>query len=257
MTKKILGIHNVTVKFGGVTAVKDVSFDVAEREIVGLIGPNGAGKTTLLNAISHLERINSGHIECFGQKISEWPAHKMASFGVARTFQVVQPFANLTIRENIGVGAMFSRGGHDAKTVNAAVDEAISITGLVAKAELLPHQVTLADRKRLELARALAMRPRLLLLDEVMAGLNHTEIEHVIDLIKAIRNRGVSIVVVEHVMKAITAVCDRIVVLQFGEKIADDVPTSVLSDDKVVRAYLGDRFAAKQAALKQQQASIL
>jgi len=254
MTQPVLSIRNVTVRFGGVTAVKDVSFDVAPGEIVGLIGPNGAGKTTLLNAISHLEQLSGGAISCFGQRISDWPPHRMAGFGIARTFQVVQPFANLTVRQNVRVGAMFARGRHDEAQVAQAVEEAIALTGLQAKAELLPHQVTLADRKRLELARALAMRPRLLLLDEVMAGLNHTEIDKVIALIRAIRDRGVAILVVEHVMKAITAVCDRIVVLQFGEKIADDAPAKVLSDEKVVRAYLGDRYAARQAALARGEA---
>jgi len=250
-TQAVLSIRDVTVRFGGVTAVKGVSFDVAQNEIVGLIGPNGAGKTTLLNAISHLETIASGSISCFGERVSDWAPHRMAAFGIARTFQVVQPFANLTVRENVRVGAMFARGRHEHARVAAAVDEAIELTGLQAKADLLPHQVTLADRKRLELARALAMQPRLLLLDEVMAGLNHTEIGKVITLIKAIRDKGVTILVVEHVMKAITAICDRIVVLQFGEKIADDRPERVLSDEKVVRAYLGDRYAARQAALAQ------
>lgn len=242
-----LSVRGVTVRFGGVTAVDAASFDVREGETVALIGPNGAGKTTLLNAISRLVPA-TGQVLVFGTDVSRRPAFHLPQMGVARTFQVVQPFANLTVRQNVAVPAMFAgkgRGEHDGAEVAARVME---LVGLAAKAEMLPAALTLADRKRLELARALAMEPRILLLDEVMAGLNHVEIERIISLIREIKARGTTIVVVEHVMKAIAAIADRIVVLQFGKKIADDAPDKVFDDPAVVSAYLGDRFAKRRKA---------
>lgn len=242
-----LAVREVTVRFGGVTAVDAVSFDVRPGETVGLIGPNGAGKTTLLNVISRLVPAE-GRIELFGDDVSRLPAYDLAHRGVARTFQIVQPFANLTVRQNVAVAAMFSGSGRAEGEAAVLADEAIVRTGLEVKADRLPSQLTLADRKRLELARALAMQPRVLLLDEVMAGLNHVEIDKIIALIRDIKAQGTTIIVVEHVMKAIAAISDRIVVLQFGKKIADGPPDHVFDDPAVVRAYLGDRFARRRAA---------
>ncbi len=246
-TTPALSLRNVTVRFGGVTAVDGASFDVREGETVALIGPNGAGKTTLLNAISRLVP-STGEVLVFGTDISRRSAFELPHMGVARTFQIVQPFANLTVLQNVAVAAMFSgkgRAEHEAAEVAARV---IDLVGLTVKAEMLPAALTLADRKRLELARALAMEPRILLLDEVMAGLNHVEIERIIGLIREIKARGTTIVVVEHVMKAIAAIADRIVVLQFGKKIADGAPDHVFDDPAVVSAYLGDRFAKRRKA---------
>ncbi|GJE03610.1 ABC transporter ATP-binding protein [Methylobacterium isbiliense] len=244
----LLSVDHVGVRFGGVQAIKDVSFDVASGEILGLIGPNGAGKTTLLNVISSLVKPSGGRVMFDGETITGRKAHTIARRGVARTFQIVQPFRNLTVAQNVAVGAMFCDAGRSATAVAEACTEAMEQVGIAGKRDFLPSQLTLSERKRLEVARALATRPRLLLLDEVMAGLNHAEIERIIDLIRAINRNGLTIIVVEHVMKAITAVCHRAVVLQFGEKIADGTPDRVLSDPKVVSAYLGDRYARRQVA---------
>lgn len=245
-----LALRDVTVRFGGVIAVDAVSFDVHEGETVGLIGPNGAGKTTLLNVVSRLVPA-TGRVELFGADVSRMPAFDLARRGVARTFQVVQPFANLTVRQNVAVAAMFSGTGRPEREAAELADQAIGRTGLGVKADMLPSHLTLADRKRLELARALAMQPRVLLLDEVMAGLNHVEIDRIIALIRDIKAQGTTIVVVEHVMKAIAAVSDRIVVLQFGKKIADGAPDHVFDDPAVVSAYLGDRFTRRRAAAQE------
>lgn len=244
----MLSVEGVGVRFGGVQAVRDVSFAVSPGEVVGLIGPNGAGKTTLLNVVSCLVKPAAGRVVFDGQAVTGRKAHVVARRGVARTFQVVQPFRNLTVAQNVAVGAMFCDAGRSPAAVEEACAEAMERVGIAAKRGFLPGQLTLSERKRLEVARALATRPRLLLLDEVMAGLNHAEIERMIALIRAINRDGLTIVVVEHVMKAITAVCHRAVVLQFGQKIADGVPDAVLADPRVVSAYLGDRYARRQAA---------
>ncbi|MBK9246334.1 MAG: ABC transporter ATP-binding protein [Burkholderiales bacterium] len=250
-----LKVDGITVRFGGVTALEAVGFAVREGETVGLIGPNGAGKTTLLNVISRLISPSSGRVELFGDDVTRAPAYSLPRRGVARTFQVVQPFANLTVRQNVAVAAMFSGSGRSEDDAAEAADRAIERTRLTAKAHMLPAHITLADRKRLELARALAMQPQVLLLDEVMAGLNHVEIDRIIDLIRDIKAQGTTIVVVEHVMKVIAAISDRIVVLQFGKKIADDSPDRVFDDPSVVSAYLGERFSKRRAAAAQGTAS--
>ena len=241
-------VEGVTVRFGGVVAVDDVSLDVTQGETVALIGPNGAGKTTLLNVISRLVQSAAGRVEIFGVDVSRLPAYDLPRRGVARTFQVVQPFANLTVRQNVAVAAMFSGAGRGEEEAASVADKAIARTSLSEKSHKLPAQLTLADRKRLELARALAMEPRILLLDEVMAGLNHVEMDRLVALIRDIKAEGTTIVVVEHVMRAIAAISDRIVVLQFGKKIADGSPDHVFDDPAVVSAYLGERFTRRRAA---------
>lgn len=249
--RSALKVEGITVRFGGVTALDSVGFVVHAGETVGLIGPNGAGKTTLLNVISRLIRPTGGRVELFGEDVTRAPAFSLPRRGVARTFQIVQPFANLTVRQNVAVAAMFSGKGLKQNDAAEAADQAVERTGLASKAHMLPAHITLADRKRLELARALAMQPRVILLDEVMAGLNHVEIGRIIDLIRDIKAQGATIVVVEHVMKVISAISDRIVVLQFGKKIADDTPDRVFDDPAVISAYLGERFNQRRAAAVQ------
>jgi len=243
-----LEVTGLCKRFGGIVVADAIDLTVPAGRIVGLIGPNGAGKTTLLNVISRLIRGASGRVELFGEDVSRVPAYGLPQRGVARTFQVVQPFANLTVRQNVAVAAMFAGSGRSKNDAAAEADRAIERTGLGPKAEMLPAYITLADRKRLELARTLAMQPRVLLLDEVMAGLNHVEIDRIIALIRDIKAQGTTIVVVEHVMKVIAAISDRIVVLQFGKKIADDSPDRVFDDPAVVSAYLGERFTRRRAA---------
>ena len=239
----MLEVRDVTVTFGGVKALDRVSFTVPPGACFGVIGPNGAGKTTLLNTISAVCRPRLGAILIDGKNVIGLKPYRLARLGVARTFQIVQPFARMTVRENVQVGALFGqvRGGADA------VEEALQRTGLAEKADFLPPHLTLAERKRLEVARALASRPRLLLLDEVMAGLNHTEIERVVELIQALHREGLTVVVIEHVMKAVLALCDRLMVLNFGAKLAEGTAAAVVNDPAVIEAYLGQRFARAHA----------
>jgi branched-chain amino acid transport system ATP-binding protein len=245
----MLEVKGLGINFGGVAAVKDVTFEVQKGEIVGLIGPNGAGKTTTLNMISGLLPPAAGTIAFEGTTITGIKPHRIAKLGIARTFQIVQPFAHLTVRENVAIGTMFAgvRRPQREESLTRA-EAALARVGLAAKADRTPPQLTLSERKRLELARALAMQPKLLLLDEVMAGLNHAEVERTIELIRQINASGLTILMVEHVMKAIMAVCHRIVVLQFGRKIADAEPEEVVANEKVIAAYLGHRFAEKRQA---------
>ncbi|HVV42940.1 MAG TPA: ABC transporter ATP-binding protein [Nitrobacter sp.] len=240
--------RGLTIKFGGVLALDDVTFDVEAGQIFGVIGPNGAGKTTLLNAISAVYRLDGGNIRFDDQDVTNVPSHTLSSLGVARTFQVVQPFNHMSVRENVIVGAMYghARLRQRGEYLDAA-DEALTRTGLIAKADFMPLHLTLSDRKRLEVSRALAMKPRLLLLDEVMAGLNLTEIERMIELVREINADGMTVIIIEHVMKAVLALCHRAMVLNFGRKLTEGTPHDVVNEPAVIEAYLGARFAKTRA----------
>jgi branched-chain amino acid transport system ATP-binding protein len=242
-----LEVDNLTKRFGGVAALDGVTFSVASGEILGIIGPNGAGKTTLLNCISGVYRLDGGDIRWHGASISGLAPHRVARLGIGRTFQIVKPFASMTVRENVVVGALF--GNDDQRPVLSAAftraDSVLELVGLRSKSDLPVSALTIPDRKRLEVARAVATRPTLLLLDEVMAGLNDVEIDDALDIVRTVREMGVTVVLIEHVMRVIVGVCKRVIVLDVGRALADGPPEVVLRDQRVVEAYLGERYARR------------
>jgi branched-chain amino acid transport system ATP-binding protein len=241
----LLEVRRVTRRFQGLVSVDNVSFKLERSEIVGLVGPNGAGKTTLINLISGSLAPDDGEVWFEGKRVDELPPYRRARVGIGRTFQVMKPFRGLSVLENVTIGALFGRNG-DVSSREAARGEArewLSFTGLDRRADQLADALGGPDRKRLELAKALAMRPKLLLLDEVMAGLNAVEVDEVIRIIKNIRATGVGLVVVEHVMRAIRKLSDRVIVLHHGQKIAEGNVDVVFQDSGVIEAYLGKRRA--------------
>jgi len=243
MSASILSVENARKTFGGLVAVNDVSFKVKDGELLGLIGPNGSGKTTMLNLISGALKPTSGEIELDGHKIAGQPAYKIARQGVARTFQLVRILPSMTAEQNVIAGGVFGHlktWGEDAHEMAHVL---LGRVGLGGSANVPTSSMTYIDQKRLELARALASNPRILLLDEWLAGLNPSELKIGIDLIRDLRNDGTTIIMVEHVMDAIRSLCDRCVVMSSGAKIADGDVHTVLSDPEVVRAYLGDDHA--------------
>jgi branched-chain amino acid transport system ATP-binding protein len=241
----ILEISHVTRRFEGLVAVDDVSFMLQRGEILGVIGPNGAGKTTLISLISGTLAPSSGDILIEGRSVLGLPAYRRARLGIGRTFQIMRPFPGLSVLDNVAVGALFGRGGGQAQLAKAREQARVQLdfVGLGKNVDQRADELGGPGRKRLELAKALAMQPKVLLCDEVMAGLNLVEIEEVIEVIRKVRNEGISILVIEHVIKAIKSLSDRLLVLNHGVKIADGEPGSVLSYQAVIEAYLGKRRA--------------
>ena len=238
--RKVLSVSGVTKRFGGLVAVDAMTFDVTEHEVMGVIGPNGSGKTTMMNLISGALRVTDGFIALKGEPISSMSAHRIARMGVARTFQLVRILPGLSVMENAMAGAVFGHRRRWGAGARMQAAELLDRVGLGDKTHTAVDALTYIDQKRLELARALASDPEVLLLDEWLAGLNPTELQVGIDLIKELRDEGRTIILVEHVMDAIRALCDRCVVMNAGAKIAEGTPAGALADPEVVRAYLGD-----------------
>jgi branched-chain amino acid transport system ATP-binding protein len=236
----LLEVKDISIKFGGLIALKNVSFRINEGEIIGLIGPNGAGKTTLVNVITGVIKPDSGRIFFNRNDITRYKPNKVCQEGIARTFQVAQPFQNLSILQNVEIGNIFGKISKRTKRSEIECKEVLNYVGLKTEYSRMASSLNVIEIKKLDLARALATDPKLLILDELNTGLNPSESKEAINLIQKIRENGKSILIVEHLMKIIMELCDRIVVLDFGEKIGEGTPREVSSNQKVIQAYLGE-----------------
>lgn len=242
----LLDLENVSRRFGGLLALDGVSLSLKRGEVVGLIGPNGAGKTTFVNVVTGVLRPTSGSIEFDGHRIDGLRPDRISRYGIARTFQIVQPFPRLSVRENVAAAALFAGGIETQADAARVADEHLAFCGLLRDADKPAGLLSLAGRKRLELAKGLASKPKLLLLDEVNAGLNPSEIDEALRLIAAIASRGITLLLIEHLMKVVAQSCSRLLVLHQGRLIASGPTQDVMRNEDVVEAYLGRRYAEAQ-----------
>lgn len=241
--KAILNIEKITMKFGSLVANEDVSFNIHDNEIVSLIGPNGAGKTTLFNCITGFYKPFSGKVTYMGKDITGWTSYDICKLGITRTFQIVKTLREMTVEENIMTGAFLHTNKRKESQEIAA--EVMELTDLTKKKNIKGGSLTIVDKKRVEIARALATKPKILMLDECMAGLNQTEIKDVMNLCLKLKESGLSLLIVEHIMEAIMPISDNVVVLNAGKKIAEGSPEEIVDNDEVIKAYLGDKYHAK------------
>lgn len=247
MARALLEVEGVTMKFGNLVANDNVSFSVNEGEIVSLIGPNGAGKTTLFNCISGFYKPFSGKVFFEGKEITGKPPHEITMMGLTRTFQIVKPLKDMSVRDNVLTGAFLRSSNR--KEAERITDEVLHLTHLWEKKDMLAGSLTTADKKRLEIARVLATKPKMVMLDEAMAGLNQSEIKEAMELCLKLNKSGITLLIVEHIMEAIMPISHRVIVLSAGKKIAEGEPAEVTNNEEVIKAYLGERYYAKSKKL--------
>jgi branched-chain amino acid transport system ATP-binding protein len=246
----LLQVEGLTKKFGGLTALSDVTFDLPEGQIMGLIGPNGAGKTTLFNVVNGVYPATKGKVIFKGKDVTNVKTYEMAQLGLARTHQIVKPLNELSVLDNVIVGACFGRQGFGLGKATPIAEEVLEFVDLADRSDQLASSLNIAQKKRLEMARALAAQPHLILMDEVLAGLNQSEITEMVETVRKIRDQGITIIMIEHVMEAVMKVSDHMIVLNFGAQIAEGTPEVIQSNPAVIEAYLGDPKLAQKLMQK-------